>query len=111
MARYICSYVVKISLDELHNSLISLLENCDFSVTYNHQEYIMARENPGQIHFTKLVNVEVLIDTTTATPERMKFDLVVKNDELLLHANNHCEQKFEFIKSEIATNYQWETNS
>ncbi len=107
MARYNCSYLVQSSLGELESLLKQLLQSCDFDVIYNTNDYMMAREVPGKVNFSKLVTVEVLIDNTTATKNEIQFSLVVKNDELPLQSNNHCHQLFTRIKEVVASDYQW----
>jgi len=60
----------------------------------------MAREIPGQVSYTKLVTVEVLIDKTTATETEHATNLVIKNEELPLQFDNHC-QMFELVNQGI----------
>ncbi|WP_013324001.1 hypothetical protein [Gloeothece verrucosa] len=108
MARYTCSYIVKTSLGQLEALLKELLTGCDFEVTYHTQDYMMAREMPGKVPFSKLVTVEVLIDSTTATPSQVQLSLVVKNDELPLQRDNHCSQLFNGVQEVIAQDYQWQ---
>ncbi|ACK71565.1 conserved hypothetical protein [Gloeothece citriformis PCC 7424] len=108
MARYTCSYRVKTSLTDLETLLKQLLKDCDFEVTYHTLDYMMAREIPGKVPFGKLVTVEVLIDSTTATKNQVQLSLVVKNDELPLQLDNHCRKLFEGIQQVIAKNYQWQ---
>lgn len=108
MARYTCSYIVKTSLRELETLLKQLLKDCDFEVTYHTLDYMMAREIPGKVPFVKLVTVEVLIDSTTATKNQVQLSLVVKNDELPLQINNHCRQLFDGVQQVIAQDYKWQ---
>ena len=107
MARYLCSYLVKVSLGELKPLLDKLLENCQFETIYQTLDYIMAREIPGKINFSKLVTVEVLIDSTTAREQEVQVNLVVKNDELPLQTNNHCRQIFEKLQQVLGEDHQW----
>lgn len=106
MARYVCSYRVKTSLPELHSLLTQIFKSCHCDVVYNTNDYIMAKEIPGQVKLRKLVTLEALIDTTTAQ-QTFKTNLVVKNDELPLKLENHCKEIFEQIKAEIAKLEQW----
>ncbi len=67
MARYTCSFIVSVTIDYLQPLLVELLQDCEFDVQYYTADYIMAREIPGSVSFSKLVRVEVLIDKSTAT--------------------------------------------
>jgi hypothetical protein len=107
MARYICSYLAKAPLEELKPILGEVLKFCNFDVIYHTIDYMMAREAPGQVLFSKLVTVEVLIDSTTATNQGIQVNLVVKNDELPLQINNHCRQLFEQLQNALAQDHQW----
>jgi len=102
MARYTCSFTVALPADHLQQSLSKILESCNFEVVYNKADYIRGREFPGQVSFTKLVEVEFLIDSTTATETELKFNLVMKNDELALKLDNHCRQMFDRLTRAIA---------
>ncbi len=109
MARYICSYIVKASLEEVHESLKKILKDCNFEVIYTNNEYVMGRENPGMVTFNKLVTIEALIDSTNALADRTQLSLVVKNEELPLQINNHCRQIFALIQNNIAEDRQWQS--
>jgi hypothetical protein len=108
MARYICSYLVKVPLTELKPMLDEVLANCQFDVIYQTLDYIMGREIPGKVNFSKLVTVEVLIDSTTAREKEVQVNLVVKNDELPLQTNNHCSQIFERLQQILSEDHQWQ---
>ncbi|BAZ04776.1 hypothetical protein [Calothrix sp. NIES-3974] len=107
MARYTCSFVLSISLDDLQPALVDLLYNCGLDVKYHTIDYIMAREIPGNVPFSKLVTVEALIDKTTATESETRMTIVIKNEELPLQIDNHCRQVFDFIKQEIEVSRYW----
>lgn len=108
MARYVCSYKISAPPSEIQNHLRTILQQCDFEVIYNTNDYLMARETPGKITFSKLVTVEALINSTTATEAGVQTSLVIKNEELPLKTDNHCHQLFELMRAAIAKNYQWE---
>ncbi|MGF1479766.1 MAG: hypothetical protein ACFB4I_09775 [Cyanophyceae cyanobacterium] len=108
MARYTCSYTTQTSFEDLQPSLVEILQTCNFETIYQTSDYMMAQEVPGQVSFTKLVTVEVLIDATAATSEEILVNLVVKNEELALQLNNHCQQMFELIQKSIAENCHWQ---
>ena len=108
MARYLCSYIVKVSLDQLHPLVAEVLESCNFEMLYQITDYVMARETIGKVPFGKLVTVEVLIDATTATDQQVQVNFVVRNEELPLHSNNHCKQLFDLVQKTIAKSPQWQ---
>ncbi len=108
MARYPALFTLGIPVDELHPSLSTVLQGCDLNMIYDTPEYVMAREVPGKVPFAKLVTVEILIDRTTATPEKVQMKLVVKNEELPLQTTNHCAVKFGEIKTAIESAPQWQ---
>lgn len=108
MARYTRSIKITISLDRLLPLLIEVLKSCDFEILYESDDYIMARESPGNISFTKLVTVDVLIDKSKATPQQVPINFVVKNEELPLQVNNHCRQMFELLQEAVNNNPDWQ---
>ena len=97
MARYTCSYLVRDSLEQLQSSLSKILQSCNFDILYESNDYIMAQESPGQVGFAKLVTVEVLIDSVTATDDKLKINFVIKNEELPLQFDNYCRQTFDLV--------------
>lgn len=108
MARYTRSIKVTVSEDALEQSLRDILQSCHFEVVYTTEGYLMAREIPGQVPFGKLVVVEVLIDSTTATDKATRLNFVIKNEELPLQANNHCHQMFDHLNRALEDNKNWE---
>ncbi len=76
---------------------------------YETDDYVMAREIPGKIIFTKLVTSEVSIDVSGANPDLVRLSFLVKNEELPLNPNNHCRQIFDLLRVAIAHNYDWES--
>ncbi len=107
MARYTCSYIVNLSLEEMKTCLKDIFTNCNCNLLYDTSDYFMARETPGQIHFSRLVTIEVLPDNLNQ-PNQLRLNFVVKNEELPLQVNNHCHQIFDLMQRIIAENYQWE---
>jgi hypothetical protein len=107
MARYTCTFIVSVPLDHLQTLLIELLQECNLEVQYYTSDYIMAREIPGQVSFSKLVSVEVLIDKSNATETETRMSIVMKNEELPLQLNNHCRQAFDFVRQAIEHSRHW----
>lgn len=108
MARYTCSFTIAVSLDHLQQSLIEVLQSCNFDIIYDTGDYLMAREIPGQVAFAKLVTVEVLIDKSTATAQEVRMSFVIKNEELPLQVDNHCRQMFDLVQDAVAENRHWQ---
>ncbi len=75
---------------------------------YEIEDYMMAREIPGQVSFSKLVTAEVLIDITNATEEAVTLSFVVKNEELPLNSNNHCRQMFDLLRVALEQHQDWQ---
>ncbi|NDJ23870.1 hypothetical protein GS682_19930 [Nostoc sp. B(2019)] len=107
MARYTCSFIVSVPVNHLQPLLVELLQDCEFDIQYYTGDYIMAREFPGSVSFSKLVKVEVLVDKSTATETETRMSIVIKNEELPLQLDNHCRQMFEFIKQAIENSRHW----
>lgn len=107
MARYTCSFIVSVTIEYLQPLLVELLQECDFEVQYYTSDYIMAREIPGRVTFSRLVSVEILIDKSTASETETRMSIVIKNDELPLQLDNHCRQIFEHLKQAIEHNRHW----
>lgn len=108
MARYTRSLKVAAPTDYLQQLLMNTLHSCNFEMIYKTEDYLMARETPGQIPFPKLVTVEVLIDNTTASDEETHLNFVVKNEELPLQTNNHCYQMYNRVSQALEDNENWE---
>ena len=107
MARYTSSYLVNLPLNQLPQTIKKVLQSCEFELVYQATDYIMAREIPGQVAFSKLVTVEILIDSTKAKNDEVPITWVIKNDELPLQVTNHCRQRFEKIQKMISQCQLW----
>ncbi len=107
MARYTCSYTLSVPLPSLPQYLVEVLESCNFNIIYQTIDYLMARERPGNVAFSQLVTVEALIDKTTATQDAVRVNLVIKNEELPLQTQNHCQQVFENVRKAISECNSW----
>lgn len=108
MARYTCAFTVAGSFEYLRQLIIEVLQSCDLNVIYDTGDYLMAREVLGQVSFSKLVTVEVLIDRTSATEIETRMQLVIKNEELPLQVENHCYQVFQLVNQAITDNRDWQ---
>lgn len=108
MARYTSLYKSAAPSSDLKQFLFEMLRSCDFDVIYDRDDYLFAREVPGNVDYSKLVTVEVLIDQPPAVParadEELQMNFVVKNEELPLQVDNHCRQKFNLVNEAVLSN-------
>lgn len=95
-------------MSNLQQLLIEILESCNLDIIYDTGDYMMAREVPGNVSFSKLVTVEVLIDKTSATDREIRMNFVIKNEELPLHVDNHCHQMFKMVSQAVADSQHWQ---
>ncbi len=94
MARYTNLLTVPKSIPSLRDSIADSLKSCGLSVVYDAGDYLVAKEKPGQVSISQLATIEVLINPPTSTLEAAKVNLVVRNEELPLHQDNHCRGNF-----------------
>jgi hypothetical protein len=107
MSRYVCHFFVQHSPEMVRAPLRQLMESCRMEMVYEIEDYMMAREIPGGVSFSKLVTIEVLIDITNATEEAVTLSFVVKNEELPLNSNNHCRQMFDMLRVALEQHKDW----
>jgi hypothetical protein len=107
MARYTHDLTVAVPFSRLYEQVKDVLKACELEILYFKEDYLMARETPGNVPFSKLVTVEVLVDSTRATSETANLSVVVKNEELPLQTDNHCFQVYQKINKAIAENTGW----
>lgn len=107
MARYTHDLTVAVPLSHLYEQVKAVLKSCDLEILYFKEDYLMAREAPGNVSFAKLVTVEVLVDSTRVTSDEASLSVVVKNEELPLQADNHCFQIYQKVNKAIADNKGW----
>lgn len=108
MARYTCSFTIAVPTTRLRQLLGEVLQSCNLEIIHDTNDFMMAREIPGQVSFAKLVTVEALIDKSTTTNTETSINLVIKNEELPLQIDNHCHQMFEVVKQTILENRDWQ---
>jgi hypothetical protein len=107
MARYTGLFTVSVSADRFWQLLTEILRACSLNVIYSSEDYLVAREAPGQIPYAKLVTVEILIEHLTQRDTEVRMNLVVKNEELPLQTDNHCRQIFRLLNQAVEENRQW----
>lgn len=101
MARYTNLFSSISSVPDLRDSLVTTLKSCDLNMVYEAKDYIMAKEKPGQVSYSKLATIEVLINPPTSSKTDATVNLVVHNEELPLSTNNHCQQVFEVVNQAV----------
>ncbi|MEO0457410.1 MAG: hypothetical protein AAF152_12640 [Cyanobacteria bacterium P01_A01_bin.114] len=102
MARYTNFLMTVTPANSLRQALASVLEACGLNLIYEASDYIVAKEKPGNVSYSQLATVEVLISSTVTQEPSSTINLVVKNEELPLKINNHCQQVFEQVNEAIA---------
>ncbi len=93
--------------DDLHQSLLRILESCKLDIIHDTGDYVMARETPNGTPYPKLVTVEGLIDKTGATKEQIRIEVVVKNEELPIHSDNHCSRMRDTVIGALEESGLW----
>ncbi|HSM83501.1 MAG TPA: hypothetical protein VLS96_17570 [Nodosilinea sp.] len=101
MARYTNTLPVSAATGRLRDSIVSTLQSCGLNMVYETKDYLVAKEQPGQVSFSQLTTIEVMINPPTVDADSAWVNLVVKNEELPLKRNNHCEQMFSAINDAI----------
>lgn len=101
MARYTNLLSTVNSVRDLHDSLVTTLKSCDLNMVYEARDYIVAKEKPGQVSLSQLATVEVLINPPTTNGVDVTVNLVVRNEELPLSTNNHCQKVFEAVNQAV----------
>jgi ABC-type uncharacterized transport system auxiliary subunit len=104
MARYTTLFKAASPLDNLRQMLADTLASCELDLIYQNDEYLVAKERPSGVKYARLATVEVLISPPTIAEPVAKVSLVVKNEELPLQQNNHCQQIFELVDNAIRNN-------
>lgn len=101
MARYTSTLPVSAATARLRDAIVSSLQACGLNMVYETSDYLMAKEQPGQVSLAQLTTIEVLINPPTVAADAALVNLVVSNEELPLHRNNHCEQVFSTVNQAI----------
>jgi hypothetical protein len=101
MARYTNSLPVPEATTRLRDSIISSLQDFGLNMVYENGDYLVAKERPGQVSLSQLTTIEVLINQPTVAASYGYVNLVVKNEELPLSHDNHCERVFSAVNQVI----------
>ena len=102
MARYTNFFMTGAPQEDVHLGLVTALKACGLDLVYQDPVYIVANEKPGQVSFTQLTTVELLLNPPTIEMGGAKIDLVVKNEELPLRQQNHCREVFTQVNQAIS---------
>lgn len=106
MARYPL-LATAVPADHLHQSLLDILTSCQLEIIHDTADYVMAREKISGIPYAKLVTVEGLIDKTGATKDEIRVEVVVKNEELPVHNDNHCSRMRDSLQQAFEGSGDW----
>ncbi|MGC1310506.1 MAG: hypothetical protein WA885_25015 [Phormidesmis sp.] len=102
MARYTNFFMTGFSQEKISQALVTALEACNLTLIYQDPVCIVAKEQPGQVSFSQLATIELLISPPTIQTGGSKIDLVVKNEELPLRRQNHCHEVFLQVNQAIS---------
>lgn len=109
MARYTNLFKASGSTQDLRRSVVRVFQVCNLSLIYETADYLVAKEKPGHVAFSQLATVEVLINPSPYEEADVRVDLVVKNEELPLRTNNHCQRVFELVNQTFVEKQNWRT--
>lgn len=101
MARYTNSLPVPAATSRLRDTIVDTLRACGLNMVYETGDYLMAKEKPGQVSLSQLTTIEVLINQPTVAAQSSCVSLVVRNEELPLSRDNHCEKVFSTVSQAI----------
>ncbi len=108
MARYTGLFILAVPPENFRPLLGEILQDANLNIIYETGDYIMAREQAGEVPYTRLVTVEVLIDRKASVEDEVRMSVVMKNEELPLHLDNRCRQMFNLLSEAIAENRYWQ---
>ena len=111
MARYTCTFAIPCSQEQITQWLPQILQVCHLNIVHSGEDYILAKERPGQVSFTELVSVEILVEQQSLDSDGINLNFIVRNEELPLKASNHCRTMSERISEAIQSHKEIETLS
>ena len=95
MARYTTLLTLPTQHPDLCDRIARTLEGCGLVMVYSTSDYIMAKERLDRVSLAELTTVEVLVTSA------QQLQLVVKNEQLPLQADNHCKVTFETVSGAL----------
>jgi hypothetical protein len=107
MARYTQIYEITTDPQHIRDAVVDTLNTCSLSVSYVTSDYVKAQEKSGEISFSKLVSVEVLIHQPSPESNSVKLTCITKNGELPLRLGNHCQSMFETVDRAFNLSPAW----
>jgi hypothetical protein len=108
MARYNRLFSVPTSPPNLKQTITRIVESCNLDLVYETRDYLVAQERPGHVSYSRLAKVEFLISLPMSQEAQTRINLVVRNEELPLRLNNHCQQVFESVNRAIVESEGWQ---
>ncbi|MEM9567494.1 MAG: hypothetical protein AAF974_04240 [Cyanobacteria bacterium P01_E01_bin.34] len=84
---------------EVRHELQDLLSCRQFDMLYDSPSYWVVREQTGHVALSKLVTVEMYLDSKASG--EIELTCVAKNQELPLQEVNHCQQVFETVRAAL----------
>jgi hypothetical protein len=109
MARYTNLFTASASTQDLRRSVVRVFQACNLNLVYEATDYLVAKEKPGQVTYSQLATVEVLINSLPNEESSAHVNLVVKNEELPLKTNNHCHRVFKLVNQTIVDTQNWQS--
>ena len=106
MARYTATFSIVNHSDHAYQTACNLLKQSGFRLLHESQDYIMGTEKPGRVKFSLLTTAEILIEVPH-NHSSLTLEMLVKNEELPLNANNHCKQVFDHLQSVFLECCEW----
>jgi len=106
MARYAATLLVIATENHIRTGIREALTSTGFELVFESNDYLMAREIPGQVKFSLLTSAEILIDLKYSKSEA-SLVIIVKNEQLPLNKDNHCQTVFDRLKQTLIDYDQW----
>ncbi|OIP76352.1 MAG: hypothetical protein AUK48_05990 [Oscillatoriales cyanobacterium CG2_30_44_21] len=107
MARYTQHFLVEITPENLHSTIITTLGACNLVITYETDDYVIAQEMETNASFAQLVTVEVLIHRSEIEGNQAKLTIVTKNAELPLRVDNYCHRISDSVSKAFCDSPEW----
>ena len=103
MSRYACNYDLPISIEEIPQILINILESCNFKMDFQSKDYLMAKDTnkDKNISFSRLVKVEIILNVRNSNSNHSSFELMVTNQKLAVNKNNYALERMSELKQKI----------
>ena len=110
MGCYTGLFTVDVAVGSLENFqliITDILDDCGCEIIYILGDYLMARESHNQVSFSQLVTIEMTFSRANLSTQKIRMNIVVRNEKLPLKLDNHCYQVFILLSRLIAENLNW----